>query len=135
MAQPVVSQDSFHESTNIPSAWYTALLTQKEFAYRFENFFHPFVGHLIKQLNSKSLAGLFDATDHEALAKNLANKNFFPNSYEILEKGAVEYSGKEIELKGGPYSIYNWEFLFHFPLAIAVHLSCLLYTSDAADEL
>jgi hypothetical protein len=123
MAKPVVSQDSFHESTNISSAWYTALLTQKEFAYRFENFFHPFVGHLIKRLNSKSLAGLFDADDHEALAKNLANKNFFPNSYEILEKGAVEYSGKEIELKGGPYSIYNWEFLFHFPLAIAVHLS------------
>ena len=31
---------------------------------------------------------------------------------------------KEIDLAtGGPYANYNWEFFFHTPLAIAVHLS------------
>ena len=33
--------------------------------YTFENFFHPFVGELIEQLNTKSLAGLLDADVHE----------------------------------------------------------------------
>jgi len=94
------------------------------FTYEFENCFHPFVGHLIKQLNSpESLAALFDANDHEALSQDPVNKQFFTNFYELLEKEAVKWQGKEIELGNGPYSNYNWELLFHFPFAIAVHLS------------
>ena len=38
-----------------------------EFTYTFENFFHPFVGELIEQLNRKSLAGLLDPNFHQSL--------------------------------------------------------------------
>ena len=31
-----------------------------EFTYTFENFFHPFVGQLIQQLNKTSIAGMLD---------------------------------------------------------------------------
>src|SRR6476660_5402074 len=32
------------------------------FTYKFENFFHPFVGELIAKLNRDSLPGMLDAT-------------------------------------------------------------------------
>jgi hypothetical protein len=102
---------------NIPTAKKAAL------RYRFENFFHPFVGHLVKQLNTKSLAGVFDAGDHAALASDPANKNFFEKIYQVLDDELVEHFGKEIELKGGPYSIYNWEWGLYFPWAVALQLS------------
>jgi hypothetical protein len=31
-----------------------------EFTYTFENFFHPFVGELVEQLNKESLRGMLD---------------------------------------------------------------------------
>lgn len=92
-----------------------------EFTYSFENFFHPFVGELIEQLNRKSLAGLLDPDFHESLTTE-----FFEASYKALtsELVKVQHYPKQIDLReGGPYANYNWELLFHVPLTIAVHLS------------
>jgi hypothetical protein len=102
------------------SATFVATTQIPTFTYTFENFFHPYVGRLIRKLNRESLAGLLDADYHKELAKS-----FFTDYYG-LEADApddVKYFDKEIELDGGPYSGYNWELLFHIPLTIAVHLS------------
>lgn len=99
----------------LPLRWDT------QFTYTFENFFHPYVGELIEQLNKKSLAGLLDPKYHEGLTKD-----FFGAFYAALTSATVQIESfpKEIDLRdGGPYAGYNWELLFHVPLTIAVHLS------------
>jgi len=96
------------------------------FTYTFENFFHPFVGELIQQLNLKSLRGMLDPNFHQSLADKEENKNFFENSYTLLTTDLVEIKQphKEIDVsEHGPYANYNWELCFHIPLTIAVHLS------------
>jgi hypothetical protein len=54
-------------------------------------------------------------------------KHFFKYEYDPNTTGRtleVIYPKKEIDLsEDGAYSVYNWELLFHAPLAIAVHLS------------
>jgi hypothetical protein len=92
-----------------------------EFTYTFENFFHPFVGELIEQLNKESLSGLLDPNYHQSL-----RTKFFEVFYDALISDVVKVNRfrKEIDLRdGGPYANYNWELLFHAPLTIAVHLS------------
>ncbi|MFE6155818.1 hypothetical protein [Streptomyces sp. NPDC057889] len=92
-----------------------------EFTYSFENFFHPFVGELIDQLNRKSLAGLLDPNFHQSL-KTDSFDTFYTELTSDLVK--IEHLPEEMDLnEGGPYSGYNWELLFHVPLTIAVHLS------------
>src|ERR687886_1596102 len=44
-----------------------------EFTYTFENFFHPFVGELIEQLNKESLRGMLDPNFQENLSKKVEN--------------------------------------------------------------
>jgi hypothetical protein len=107
---------------------------EKEFTYTFENFFHPFVGELIRKLNRDSLPGLLDPVFHESLSEAVANPppfdTLFTNFQDFYQKPAesrrvkVEGFPKEIDVReGGPYANYNWELLFHIPLMIAVHLS------------
>ena len=112
------------------------------FKYKFENFFHPFVGELIEALNNTSLSGLLDATFHEALRNDTSHNPaigdvesnvFFFNNFnygipqEVQQKyPLVQVKGlpKEIDVSpSGSYANYNWELLFHIPLTIAVHLS------------
>ncbi len=92
-----------------------------EFTYTFENFFHPFVGELIQQLNTKSLDGMLDPNYHQSLTTD-----FFDNFYTKLTNDVVKIESfpKDIDFRdGGPYANYNWELFFHIPLTIAVHLS------------
>jgi Tc toxin complex TcA C-terminal TcB-binding domain len=114
---------SYHQYEDSAAVQNATAAMKAEIHYRFENFFHPFVGHLVSRLNKKSLSGVFDADDHQALATDPANKNFFDTFYNVVADNLIEHSGKEIELNGGPYSNYNWEFLFHFPYAVGSHLS------------
>ena len=89
--------------------------------YNFFNHFHPYVGELIGQLNKKSLAGLFDV-DFRKCPEDFFKDEYEPNTSD--DRLEVVYPQKEIDLsEDGPYSVYNWELLFHAPLAIAVHLS------------
>ncbi|KAF5435693.1 hypothetical protein C5S36_02575, partial [Candidatus Methanophagaceae archaeon] len=90
--------------------------------YNFYNHFHPYVGELIGQLNKESLAGLFDVEFQSKCAEDFFKEEYEPNTSD--DRLEVVYHEKEIDLsEGGPYSVYNWELLFHAPLAIAVHLS------------
>jgi hypothetical protein len=124
----------FHEATASASAvsWNPGGL---EFTYRFENFFHPFVGELLRQLNEQSLPKMLDPAFLDGLADRhgvppASNSLFhwFKDFYNRPAKASslvkAEGSPKDIDLSvSGPYANYNWELLFHIPLAVAVHLS------------
>jgi hypothetical protein len=106
------------------------------FTYNFENFFHPFVGELIEKLNHEGLEGMLDPAYHEelhdhfgaffdqiyeTLANSQAFRNDFPGNERLVQ---LNVPTKEIALEySQPYTGYNWELLFHIPLAVAVHLS------------
>ena len=91
-----------------------------QFTYTFENFFHPFVGDMISQLNQTGLDGLLDP------AFQAQTQPFFTSDYTLIKSNAVRvnYFDKALDVAiGGPYANYNWEILFHIPVLIAVHLS------------
>jgi hypothetical protein len=110
----------FHYSLNGPIQF----SKETKMIYRFFNYFHPFVGEFIEQLNKNSLAGLFDVDFQSQLVID-----FFQTMYEPqtnVPNSEVDYSRtvKELDLsEDGSYSIYNWELFFHIPLIIAVNLS------------
>lgn len=86
------------------------------FTYTFENFFHPFVGDLIKSLNESSLAGMLNPEVLKAW-----NIGYTSDDY---SSGFNKLSPKTIDLSiNGPYANYNWELLYHIPVMVAVHLS------------
>jgi hypothetical protein len=94
---------------------------ESEYTYTFENFFHPFVGELIEQLNRKSVEGVLDPAFQATLTRD-----FFTSTYTVPDQRLVKvrHFPKEIDVsETGPYAVYNWELMFHVPLAIAVHLS------------
>lgn len=100
---------------------YSVVTSYEKFTYKFENFFHPYVGRLVEELNKESLSGMLDPKFHLSL-----EKAFFNSSYTIPDNRVVDIDSfpKEIDVReGGPYANYNWELLFHIPLTIAVHLS------------
>ncbi|PSR17363.1 toxin [filamentous cyanobacterium CCP3] len=111
-------------ATSPPSqdqAKFTPAIQGENFNFSFYNFFHPYVGELIEELNSKYLAGLLNPDFHQKL-----EKFFFDELYLTSNRDWVTITSfpKEIDLgEHGPYSNYNWELLFHVPLTIAVHLS------------
>jgi hypothetical protein len=99
----------------------------KQFVYEFENFFHPFVGTLIAQLNQTSVAGMLDPN---FLGSGVCNYTYQPSDYTPNNSNntnpaiSVTLDPQTIDVSiGGPYSNYNWELLYHIPVMIAVHLS------------
>jgi hypothetical protein len=121
------------------AATYVDVLRQKlglHGEYRIENFFHPLISAMIDRLNRHPLK---EALDPDELAQ-LAG-DYFEQSYEHHGTAggtfASDYSAstglvslerpfprRDIDVDGGgPYANYNWELLFHLPVAIAVHLS------------
>jgi hypothetical protein len=112
---------AFHNN-ELVSHWAPSRLTDDtEFTYKFENFFHPFIGDLISRLNRKSLPGVMDAEWQDGLKQNFFDALYKPSQNELVK---VKSSPKEIDLStGGPYSNYNWELFFHIPFTVAVHLS------------
>src|SRR5215510_4324654 len=95
-----VRQPRFHYGLDIGQLR-AALLgdrTDTSFTYRFENFFHPYVGRLIEQLNKKSIAGLLDPDFHAGL-----RKPFFETFYIPLESETVklDYFDEDIDLSEG----------------------------------
>jgi hypothetical protein len=125
MAKFAMQDVGFHETQSVvwdPWAGFELFREDVEFTYTFENFFHPHVGRLIEELNQRSLAGLLDPTLHASLAQD-----FFTDFYHLagddLALIAQPFPRKEIDVsESGPYAVYNWELLFHLPLAVAVHL-------------
>ena len=60
-----------------------------EFTYTFENFFHPFVGELITQLNRNSLPGMLDPNFLQGLNESPA-ATFFDTFYTTLTSDVVK---------------------------------------------
>lgn len=114
----------YHESIDIAQIttaqpWLTWALDS--FTYDFENFYHPFVGKLIQRLNK---AG------GDPIAYMLDPNELVNWSYQYTEYGTptveahVTLEPKAIDLAHPlPYANYNWELLYHIPIAVAVHLS------------
>ncbi len=119
-----------------PGHGVTLRLEQLRGTYRLENFFHPFVGALADRLGRSG--SLREALDPDYLA-GLA-REYFEGTYEHLgpdagfntdfpwAAGSVTFETPLPRLDidvgvGGPYAGYNWELLFHIPVAIAVHLT------------
>jgi hypothetical protein len=123
---------------------YAGSITGQRYTYTFENFFHPFVGDLIRQLNQKSLDGLFDPDFHAGLGgPDVVGPDSFFKAFPVYTKPS-DSSDAQRRLTGvegfplkmdvsvsGPYANYNWELLFHVPLAIAIHLGKNQRFSDA----
>jgi hypothetical protein len=128
VAKTTIGFHSYKDATVIHGA--KVMYQQDVFKYTFKNFFHPFVGELIQQLNKESLQGLLNPEFHVKLKEenNSAPTDFFKSfGYTKPENSSqVEVEGfpKEIDVsESGPYANYNWELLFHIPLTVAVHLS------------
>jgi hypothetical protein len=91
------------------------------FSYDFKNFFHPFVGDLIKRLNETSVAGLLDPEFLVSLDLPYTAEDYTPLDSPFV---SVTLEDRVIDVSiGGPYANYNWELLYHIPVMIAVHLS------------
>jgi hypothetical protein len=116
---------SYHNNSLV-AKWGVTWTTDTKFSYTLQNFFHPFVGELISQLNRHSLAGVMDASWQDSLGQDPLAKNFFTKFYTPTNDRVTEVKvpHKEIDVEiGGPYANYNWELFFHIPFTIAVHLS------------
>jgi hypothetical protein len=136
------SQMEFHSvsdtGTVVKKQIHNTVRQDIEFTYTFENFFHPFVGELIQQLNKESLAKMLDPSflaglDQSSDADKASPDSFFKlfkdfytaiDNNSLVDLVKVEGFPKDIDLRhGGAYANYNWELFFHIPLTIAVHLS------------
>lgn len=95
--------------------------TIDKFNYRFENFFHPYVGQLIAKLNQTSVAGMLDPVFLGGCVTPYTASDYTPVNNAYV---SVTLDPKVIDTQvGGPYANYNWELLYHIPVMIAVHLS------------
>lgn len=106
---------------------------QRKLTYFFSNHFHPYTGEMIEQLNKQSLLGLFDVDFQKKIELDFF-KQYNPNNITSGNEQVIvtthhphddkhPYPPKNIDLsEDGPYSIYNWELLFHAPLTVANHL-------------
>ena len=95
----------------------------EQYTFDFENFFHPLVGKLISNLNAATgdpIAALLDPVTLGNL-----DQAFFDAQYAAGDPDvAITSYDQSIELDNDrPYANYNWELLYHIPVAVAVHLS------------
>jgi hypothetical protein len=90
--------------------------------YSFENFFHPLVGQLVQQLNTATGDPVAAMLDPNFLSTSTA---FFSSEYTVGTGDLIVNSfPAQIDLDYSlPYANYNWELLYHIPVAVAVHLS------------
>jgi Tc toxin complex TcA C-terminal TcB-binding domain len=92
--------------------------------YGLVNFFHPLIGPLIQQLNQATgdpLAALLDPGFLAGLSSDFFTTDYTPSTDPLVR---VHAGRKMIDLdRSLPYANYNWELIYHIPVAIAVHLS------------
>lgn len=106
-------------------------------SYRVQNFRHPLIGELTERLNrTGSVAEALDPVELKSTEKGVFHSDYFypgsqspqtPTEFRgAVGQVSIEQPHPKLDIdvsSGGPYANYNWELLFHFPLAIAVHLS------------
>jgi Tc toxin complex TcA C-terminal TcB-binding domain len=139
----VAGLTSFHNAGDIATVYGGVVgpyrpqpTTAKQLAFEFQNFFHPFVGQLIGQLNQTSISGMLDPSFLQTLKRAYPTSDYNPhNNTTSRPEIAVRLDPQEIDVKlpGGPYAGYNWELLYHIPVTIAVSLSNNQRFSEAQD--
>jgi hypothetical protein len=92
-----------------------------KFTYTFNNFFHPYVGKLVSQLNQDALKDVMDPKWQATLDQPFFNALYHPSNTALVQVASFDKNIDEEE--HGPYSIYNWELFYHIPITVAVHLS------------
>jgi hypothetical protein len=93
------------------------------YSFDFANFYHPYVGELIKQLNQTDLKGMLSTSflSRQTYKYTAADYTTNPSKNNNITV-TLEPRGIDV-LPGQPYTGYNWELLYHLPIAVAVHLS------------
>lgn len=111
----------FHEASDTATIKESASPGKVPDSFTFENFFQPLVGKLIQQLNTATgdpIAAMLDPSFLSGLSTSFFDSEYAAGSPEITSFSA------EIDLDHQlPYANYNWELLYHIPVAVAVHLS------------
>ncbi len=105
------------------------VFTQIEiYKYRFETFYHPFSGDLIKQLKRYGIAGLFEPSPDTDAYKTRRQRAHLLYSMYWHDLASSRISDPlpifdfEFEQRSA-YALYNWEIFFHAPFLIADQLS------------
>ncbi|MFN0155397.1 MAG: toxin [Gaiella sp.] len=124
----LIVKDGFHElalAEVLNAAFVHSWKDETRFTYTFRNHFHPYVGRLIEKLNRDSIDGVLDVDFHASLVEDFFVAAYSPNvADDRFDLTDVEFGPTNIDVsERGPYSVYNWELLFHLPFSIAVHLS------------
>jgi hypothetical protein len=129
----MIGSERFHESTDYQTVFNGGVarwqITQYDFD--FENFFHPLVGQLIEALNQASgdaVAAMLDPTFLAGLTNTFFSAPTTPgiNPQYTVGNWPVHIASypAQIDLDHQlPYANYNWELIYHIPVAVAVHLS------------
>jgi peptidoglycan hydrolase-like protein with peptidoglycan-binding domain len=112
--------------------------------FRFDNFYHPFVGLLIEQLNRFGIEGVLrpdpdrESGERRAVIAKLRRqqnrKVFFNSRYKPNGNIVLNVAGPMDIFDfayGTAYSIYNWELFFHAPFMIAKRLGANQRFSEA----
>ena len=94
-----------------------------EYSFDFKNFYHPYVGALIRKLNQTDVKGMLNAGFLDQLVDPYAAQDYTPNPSNLASVSVTLESRAVDVAVGGPYAGYNWELLYHLPIAVAVHLS------------
>ena len=93
-----------------------------EYSFDFKNFYHPYVGALIRKLNQTDVKGMLNAGFLGQLVDPYAAQDYTPNPSNLASV-SVTLEPRAVDVAvGGPYAGYNWELLYHLPIAVAVHL-------------
>lgn len=97
---------------------------EPQFTYTFRNFFHPFVGEMISEMNHSEVPiEALLAPGTQAMTRTFFDAIYHPKNSGFA-KVATPLPVKNIDINAnGPYAAYNWELFFHIPMTIAVHLS------------
>ena len=86
--------------------------------YRFESFYHPLVGELIKKVNGEGTAVAL-SRDTQSISENFFIAAYLPTDDVADDYPIRNFSFSELDANG----FYNYELFFHMPLLIAVRLS------------
>jgi hypothetical protein len=85
--------------------------------YRFQAFYHPYLGDFIKALNKGGVDDLL------TLDIQKSSKTYFADTYQPKGLVVPDYPVENVDFTpAGAYSQYNWELFFHAPLLIATRL-------------
>ena len=129
--------NSYHGATDVSTLygsgvsgiWRMPGYSITQFGYHFENYFHPFVGAMIGQLNATSVAGMLDPQflGGPSCSYKYTASDYTPDTTAAATNPNVSVTIDDqqidVALPGGPYAVYNWELLYHIPVMVAVYLS------------